>query len=42
METIAGVIGVIIIIIIEMIFGRIMDIVGLVIEVIVKFFRKLF
>ncbi|BCZ44639.1 hypothetical protein psyc5s11_07060 [Clostridium gelidum] len=42
METIAGVIGVIIIIIIGMLFGRIMEIVGLVTEVIAKFFRKLF
>lgn len=42
MEIIVGGIGVIIIIIIGMFFGRIMEIIGLVIEVIVKFFWKLF
>lgn len=42
METIAGVIGVIIIIIIGMLFGRIDRIMCLIIEGIVKVFKKLF
>lgn len=42
MELISGVIGVLIMIIIGMLFRRIMQIAGLILEGIVKFFRKLF
>ncbi|WP_297426032.1 hypothetical protein [Clostridium sp.] len=42
MGIIVGVLGVIIIIVIGMLFGRIDRILGLVIEGIVKFFQKLF
>lgn len=42
MEIVQGVIGVLILIIMGMLFGRMMQIVGLIIEAIVKFFRKLF
>lgn len=42
MEILQGVIGVLVLIIIGMLFGRIMQIAGLIIEAIVKLFRKLF
>lgn len=42
MDIVAGVIGVLIFIIIGMLFGRVMQIAGLIIEGIVKLFRKLF
>ncbi|WP_186005618.1 hypothetical protein [Clostridium sp. DL-VIII] len=42
MDVLRGVIVVLIFIIIGMLFGRIMVIAGLIIEAIVKFFRKLF
>ena len=42
METVAGVIGVLIMIIIGMLFGRIMEIAGLIIEAIIKLIKKLF
>ena len=42
MEILQGVIGVLILIIIGMLFGRIMRIAGLIVEAIIKLFRKLF
>jgi len=41
METIAGV-GVLIMIFIGMLFGRIMQVVGLIIEILAKLFKKIF
>lgn len=42
MEILQGVIGVLILIIIGMFFARIMQVIGLIVEVIIKSFRKLF
>lgn len=42
MEILQGVIGVLILIIIGMLFGRIMNILGLIVEAIIKIFKKLF
>jgi hypothetical protein len=42
MELIIGVIGVLIMIIIGMLFGRMMQLVGLIVEASVKLFKKLF
>ena len=42
METIVGVIGVLIMIIIGMLLGRIMELAGLIFETIIKLIRKLF
>jgi len=42
METVVGVIGVLIMIIIGMLFGRIMELAGLIFEAIIKLIRKLF
>lgn len=42
MELITGVVGVLIMIIIGMLFGRMMQLVGLIVEASVKLFKKLF
>lgn len=42
MEVVSGVIGVLFMIIIGMLFGRVMQIAGLILEAMVKLFRKLF
>jgi len=42
METVMGVVGVLIIIIIGMIFGRAVQFVGLILTAVIKFLKKLF